>query len=543
LQRYSNKLPDRADVLVIGAGPSGAIVTHTLAIRGFSVVCLEQGDWVNPADYPANHPEWELLIQKSWHHDPNIRALPSDYPIETSQSDMSPVMFNAVGGSTIYFGAEWPRLMPSDFRVRSLDGVAADWPISYADLVPYYEEVDTFIGASGLGGDTAYPPGLDYPQPPQPIGAVGKRAVLGLNKLGWHWWPGSHAIPTYNHKLLRACARWGTCEWGCPEGAKASADLSYWPHAQQAGAIVVTGARVRKIETNRAGLAEGAIWIDRDGAEHLQQANVVVLCANGIGTPRLLLLSASPTHPDGLANSSGLVGRNLMLHPNCSVIGFYDEDLASHRGPAGHLVYSMQFYETDRSRGFIRGCKMHALPTPGPLNAIEAHRPLPYDELWGPRFHQVARTAERGILWAANIEDLPEEHNQVLLHESRTDADGVPAPEVRYRISENTRRNLKFTVRRMQEIHQASGATETFATELWTDQPGHLLGSARMGNDPATSVVDACGRAHDVPNLYIADGSIFVTAGSANPTCTISALALRVGKAIADNSRTQEVAS
>jgi choline dehydrogenase-like flavoprotein len=537
------QLPDRSDVVVVGAGPSGAIVAHTLATRGFSVVCLEQGDWVNPSDYPANHPEWELLIQKDWHHDPNIRGLPSDYPIEASQSDMSPVMFSAVGGSTIFFGAEWPRLMPSDFRVRSLDGVAADWPISYADLVPCYEEVDAFIGASGLGGDTAYPPGLDYPQPPQPIGAAGRRAARGLNTLGWHWWPGSHAIPTHRHKQLHACARWGTCEWGCPEGAKASADLSYWPHAQRAGAILVTGARVRTIEANRAGLAEGAIWIGRDGAEHLQRAGVVVVCANGVGTPRLLLLSASARHPDGLANSSGLVGRNLMLHPNCSVLGFYDDDLASHRGPAGHLVYSMQFYETDRARGFVRGCKMHALPAPGPLNAIEAHRPLPYDQLWGPRFHDVARTAERGILWAANIEDLPEEHNQVLLHDSLTDGDGVPAPEVRYRISGNTRRNLQFTVARMQEIHQASGAAETFATELWTDQPGHLLGTARMGDDPATSVVDAHGRAHDVPNLYIADGSIFVTGGSANPTATISALALRVGQAIADNARNQEVAS
>jgi choline dehydrogenase-like flavoprotein len=537
------QLPERADVVVVGAGPSGAIVSHTLATRGFSVVCLEQGDWVNPSDYPANHPEWELLIQRSWHHDPNIRALPADYPVDASDSDMSPVMFNAVGGSTIFYGAEWPRLMPSDFRVRSLDGVAADWPVSYADIVPYYEQVDAFIGASGLGGDPAYPPGLDYPQPPQPIGKAGRRAALGLNKLGWHWWPGSHAIPTHRHKHLAACARWGTCEWGCPEGAKASADLSYWPDAMQAGAVIVTGARARRIETNPKGLADGVTWIDRDGGEHLQRASVVVLCSNGVGTPRLLLLSDSPQHPDGLANSSGLVGRNLMLHPNCSVVGFYDEDLDSHRGPAGHLIYSMQFHETDPSRGFVRGSKIHVLPTPGPLNAIEAHRPLPYDELWGPRVHDVARTAGRGILWAANIEDLPEESNQVLLDPELTDADGVPAPKVRYRISDNSRKNLKFTVARMEEIHQASGAAETFATELWTDQPGHLLGTARMGADPRTSVVDSFGRAHDVPNLYIADGSIFVTGGSANPTCTISALALRVGTAIADRHTTQEVAS
>ena len=213
---------------------------------------------------------------------------------------MSPVMFNAVGGSTIYYGAEWPRLLPSDFRVRSLDGVADDWPISYDDLEPYYEEVDAFIGVSGLGGDTAYPPGLDYPQPPQPIGAVGRCAARGLNKLGWHWWPGSHAIPTHRHQQLRALRALGYLRMGLPRGREGLGfDLIYWPHAQRAGAVVVTGARVRKIETDRSGLAEGATWIDRDGAEHLQRAGVVVLCANGIGTPRLLLLSATTGIPTG----------------------------------------------------------------------------------------------------------------------------------------------------------------------------------------------------------------------------------------------------
>jgi choline dehydrogenase-like flavoprotein len=534
-------LPDIADVLIIGAGPSGAVVAHTLAERGFKVVCLEQGDWVNPSDFPANHPEWELLIQQQWHHDPNVRALPSDYPVDVTDSDMSPVMFNAVGGSSIFYGAEWPRLMPSDFRVKTLDGVADDWPISYSDVAPYYNEVDAFIGVSGVDGDTSYPPGLTYPLPPNPMGTAGKRAAAGANELGWHWWPGTNAIPSVKHKNLSQCARWGTCEFGCPEGAKSSFDLAYWPHAQRAGAQIMTGARVRRLEVNAKGLIDSALWIDREGREHTQRAQVVVICANGIGTPRLLLLSDSARFPDGLANSSGLVGRNLMLHPNCSVVGFYDEDLSSHRGPAGQLIHSMQFYETDPTRGFVRGCKMHVLPTPGPLNAVEAHRAGPYDELWGAKFHDVVRRAERGILWAANIEDLPEEHNRVTLADGLVDSSGIPAPKVEYRISENTRKNLKFTVERMEELHRASGAVKTFSTELWIDQPGHLLGTARMGNDPATSVVDSYGRSHDVPNLYIADGSIFVTSGSSNPTCTIAALALRVGRAIADNARDQEV--
>ncbi len=175
------------DVVVVGAGPSGAVVAHTLATRGYAVLVLEQGDWVSPSDFPANRPEWELLCQHRWAHDPNIRRLPSDYPVDVSDSDMEPVMFNAVGGSSLYYGAEWPRLLPSDFRVRTLDGVCDDWPISYEDLKPYHDEVDRFIGASGLDDDPAYPGGLAYPFPPHPLGKVGRKAALAANALGWHW--------------------------------------------------------------------------------------------------------------------------------------------------------------------------------------------------------------------------------------------------------------------------------------------------------------------------------------------------------------------
>lgn len=526
--------PTVVDVLVIGAGPSGAVVTHTAAAAGLNVMCLEQGDWVNPSDFAANHPEWELLIQHSWSHDPNVRNLPSDYPVDVSESDMWPVMFNAVGGSSIYYGAEWPRLVPSDFRVKTLDGVADDWPISYNDLKPYYDEVDAFIGVSGVDGDTAYPDGLEYPLPPNPLGKVGVKGAEAANKLGWHWWPGTNAIASQKFKTLEQCGRWGTCEWGCPQGAKASFDLIYMPQAQKLGAQLVTGARVRRIRTDDSGLATGAEYIDRDGAVRFQPARAVVLCANGVGTARLLLLSANDRHPNGLANSSDMVGRNLTLHPNCTALGFYEDELESWRGPAGQLIHSLQFYETDKSRGFVRGSKMHVIPTPGPLNAIEAHRQLDFEELWGPAIHDVARLAQKGILWAANTEDLPEPHNRVTLSPDLVDSDGLPAPKVEYRISENTRAILKFTVERMVELHKAAGAIKIITQELWVDQPGHLLGTARMGDDPATSVVDSYGKTHDVDNLYIADGSIFVTSGSANPTSTISALALRVGNKVVE---------
>ncbi|WP_213450670.1 GMC family oxidoreductase [Rhizomonospora bruguierae] len=528
--------PD-ADVVVVGAGPAGGVVTCTLARRGFRVVCLEQGDWVRPADFPANGPEWELEIQRRWAHDPNVRRLPSDYPLGVDGAELSPVMFNAVGGSSLFAGMEWPRLLPCDFRVRSLDGVADDWPIGYSDLAPYHDAIDRFVGVAGVGGDPAYPPGLDYPLPPNPIGGPGRRAAEAANRLGWHWWPGTNAIPSRRHGEIAGCTRWGTCEWGCPEGAKASADLAYWPPALRAGATLVTGARARRVETGRDGRATGVVWLDRAGVEHLARARAVVLCANGVGTPRLLLLSAAAAHPDGLANSSGLVGRNLMLHPNCSVTGFYDEDLASWLGPAGQLVYSMEFYDTRPEHDFVRGIKLHALPTPGPLNAVEAQRRLGYDAAWGANFLRAAGAHAGGILWAANTEDLPEESNRVTLDPDRSDDSGIPAPAIHYRISENTRKLLGFAVARMEQLHAAAGAVRTVPVELWTDQPGHLLGTARMGSDPRRSVVDAFGRAHDADNLFIADGSIFVTGGSANPTSTITALALRVGRHIADTAR------
>jgi choline dehydrogenase-like flavoprotein len=532
---------EQVDVLIVGAGPSGAVAAHTMASRGFSVVCLEQGDWVSLNSYPGDKPEFELLIKKRWAHDPNVRGSAADYPLEVSDSDLSPVMFSAVGGSSIFYGAEWVRLLPSDFRVRTLDGLADDWPISYQDVWPYYDRVEAFIGVSGLGGDPAYPEMQEPPLPPAPLGPMGRRAAQGANDLGWHWWPGTNAIPTQDFKHMSRCVRWGVCEWGCPEGAKASFDLAYWPHAVQLGARLVTGARVREVTVDSAGLANGATWVDREGGEHHQPARFVILASNGIGTPRLLLNSRSASHPDGLANSSGLVGRNLMLHPNCTVTGLYEDCLDSWLGPAGHLLYSLQFYETDENKGFPRGSKLHVLSYPGVLSVLDLYGDRPYGERWGRALHELAPGAGHALLWAANTEDLPDPDNRITLDPELTDADGVPAPKVHYRISDDTWRNLRFTVDRMREAHEASGAETTFGVELWRDQPGHLLGTARMGDDPATSVVDRWGRSHDVPNLAIVDGSVFVTSGAMNPTATIAALALRAADHLADEASNQKL--
>lgn len=528
LPLLNRQAPDVADVLVIGAGASGSVAVKELAENGFSVVCLEQGDWTPPSEFAGDKPEWELLRQKTWHPNPNVRSGPSDYPVDTTDSDVNPLMYSAVGGSTILYAAHWCRFAPSDFRVQSLDGVADDWPFTYADLLPYYERMDRAMAVSGLGDDPAYPPGAGFPLPPLPIGKFGRKAAEGMDKLGWHWWPGPNSIASRKHGDRSPCVRYGACLTGCPQGAKASTDLTHWPEAIAAGAILVTGARVREITVDQRGLATGAVYVDRDGTERQQKAGVVILAANGVGTARLLQLSRSQAHPDGLGNSSGLVGKRLMMHPYGAVVGNYEDDLESWMGPTGQAIQSMQFYETDESRGFVRGAKWNVMPTGGPLGMRAGYGGRPVKESWGENFHRnVKANMGRSFEWGIIAEDLPDETNQVVLDPSLTDSDGIAAPKIVYKSSENTSKLIDFHIARAVEAHEAAGAVSTSVTRLMRDCGWHLLGTARMGEDPATSVVDQWGRSHDVPNLYVIDGSIFVTSSGVNPTATIMALALR----------------
>ncbi len=517
-----------AEVLVIGAGASGSVAVKHLAEAGFKVVCLEQGPTVAVDEFYGDKPEWELMSQRRWHPNPNVRGLPADYPIEVSNSDVNPLMYNAVGGSTVIYAAHWHRFVPSDFRVRTLDGVADDWPLTYEDLAPYYDVMDVEMGVSGLAGDPACPPAAAPALPPMPIGRIGLKAAAGMNKLGWHWWPAPQVVPSRPYRGRSQCTRRGTCMQGCPEGAKASTDLTHWPDAIRHGAKLITGARVREITVDERGHATGAIYIDRAGVEHNQRAEVVVVCCNGVGTPRLLLASASNRFPDGLANGSGLVGRNLMMHPYAAVVGYFDEPLESWLGPAGQAIHSMQFYETEPGRGFARGAKCNAMPTGGPLGMRSALGGKPLEEAWGPELHRAtAKRLGRSFEWGIIADDLPDVNNRVTLDPELCDSDGLAAPRIDYRNSANTARLLAFHLARAKEAMAAAGAYEMSTTELMRDCGWPLMGTCRMGDDPAGSVVDPWCRAHDVPNLYILDGSVFVTSSGFNPTATICAIARR----------------
>jgi choline dehydrogenase-like flavoprotein len=278
-------------------------------------------------------------------------------------------------------------------------------------------------------------------------------------------------------------------------------------------------------------MACGVVYYDANGIERFQPAEMVVLAANGIGTPRLLLNSASARFPGGLANSSGLVGRNLMLHPWPMVFGYVEDELDGDRGPQT-VMWSKEFYETNPSRGFVRGYTLQFTRGTGPAN--EAITSMAAGRLpWGNDHHRVFRSLHyHRMLIGVACEDLPEEHNRVTLDPVLTDSHGIPAPKIDYTISENTRRMMEHGIARASEILARAGAKDISASRTVLNSPGHLLGTARMGLDPERSVVNEWGRCHDVKNLFIVDGSIWVTSGGVNPTSTIQALALYVADSI-----------
>ena len=522
---------DPVDVLIVGAGASGAAVAWSLAETRMHVLCLEQGGWMRPDEYPSTRRDWEQLMVREYSPNPNIRARPEDYPINDVDSPITIVNFNGVGGSTVLYAAHFPRLHPSDFRTRTLDGVGEDWPIDYPTLEPFFALNDRMMGVSGLAGDPAYPR-HELPLPPVPMGSVGSTMARAFNALGWHWWPSDTAIVTREYEGREACANLGPCMTGCARGAKSSTDVTYWPAALRAGVELRTHCRVREVLMGDDGMATGVIYCDDKGIEHLQRAHVVVLACNGVGTPRLLLNSKSRAFPEGLANRSGLVGKNLMLHPWGLVRGTFPGgeagNIGAHLGPSSCAIWSQQFYETDSARDFVRGYNLQVTRGQGPASTARyllGHGALP----WGADHHREMRRHFGNMIGiGVCCEDVPEEVNRVTLDPGLTDSSGIPAPKITYRLGENSLRMLDHGVARAVEALQAAGATGWHIEAPLRPAGWHLLGTARMGTDPERSVVNEWGRAHDVRNLFIVDGSVFVTGGGVNPTTTIQAVALYI---------------
>ena len=521
---------DKVDVVIVGAGASAAAAAWSLVDTRMRIVCLEQGDWQDPARYPATGRDWEVRQHGDFNTSPHTRGWPADYPVNDGESPIKIINFNGVGGGTVLYGGHFPRFHPSDFRVRTLDGVADDWPIDYATLEPFYAENDRMMGVSGLAGDPAYPPKAPM-MPPLPLGRSGNALAKGFNAMGWHWWPSDSAIATQEYEGRPPCINLGHCTSGCAQGAKGSVDVTYWPAAIRAGVELRTRCRVSRIECDEGGLATGVVYFDERGVEQFQPAELVIMACNGVGTPRILLNSSSGRFPNGLANSSGLVGRNLMFHPCAYIVGVFPDEQDGYRGPHNWFA-SQEFYETKLDRGFVRGYTLEGNRGSGPVRtAVDATIAgvIPF----GAGHHDVFRTLfNRTTSLLVICEDLPEEHNRVTLDAVLKDTNGIPAPKIEYTISANSWRMLEHGRDRATEVLRAAGAVDVHALVPIAPSGWHLMGTARMGTDPQRSVVNEWGRSHDVKNLFIIDGSLFVTSAGVNPTPTIQALALYIADAI-----------
>ncbi len=515
------------DVLVIGAGASGGAFTWRLSETGFSVVCLEQGRWGRQEARHGRSDDRKTGALSRWSHDPNIRRSVEDYPVRSSESPITPLMHNGVGGTTIHWSGLCERFHPADFRARTLDGVGDDWPVTYEEIEPYYDLNDRMMGCSGIAGDPANPPHTSGETRPLSLGPDGLLLSRAFDGLGWHWWPAASFAPGMPDEGESAEANPRNVPGsGSAPSARVGADTTYWPLATGNGAKLRTRCRVVEITTGDDGRVTGATYCDHEGNRRHQPARAVAVACNGIGSPRLLLASRSDRHPEGLANSTGLVGRRLMLHPTAAVLGLFDDDLGSGGYPPGNVLVSQEFYETDPRRAFCRGYTFHLARTSGPLTAVEGLAPegIP----WGDEHHEeFRRRFGRTVALRVIAEDLPELHNEVRLDGKLTDANGVPAPTVRYQVSRNTRMLLDHGTRNARSVLEAAGAQAVLVYPLLRHNGRHLMGTVRMGDDPETSVLDRWGRAWDADNLFVIDGSAFVTSAAVSPTATIQALALR----------------
>jgi len=520
----------RASTVVVGSGPNGAAAAWRLASRGEEVLIIERGHRVPFEQIDRARPDWELELAGPLNPNPNIRRNVDDQPVDDAESPVKPMLASTVGGTSHHWSSHIPRFRPEDFRTRTLDGVAEDWPISYEDLAPYYELNEAMCGLGYLPGDPSGPARQVASQPLPSIGPHGKRIARALEELGWHWWPVDFVAGFGSEE--EPCTHVGPCTFGCPSRRRASSDVAYLEPAMAAGARLETGLRAYRIVCDATGRA-AALLCHSDEGEVRVEADRFVVAANGLGTPWLLLNSADKNHPGGLANGSGLVGRNLMVHPHARIDGIFAEPMGSWAPGKTIGVTTNEFYSPREENDFERGFKIQLGAGPSPLaiamGTLDNNRPLPF----GAAHHaRMSALFDHALTFIVSSEDLPEEHNRVALSDALCDRDGEPAPKMIYTLADSARRRLDVSIERAKEVLYKAGAIDTHVDPLRSQSGFHLMGTARMGNDPATSVVDANGRCHEVDNLYLADASVFVTGSSFNPTATAQAFALRVADAI-----------
>ncbi len=531
---------EAVDFLVIGAGAAGGVVAKQLSTAGFSVVVLEQGPYLRETDY--SHDEIKYTFQPGLTNNPKLQ------PITYRKNDGQPARQvkaieygRQVGGGSVHFTANYWRFHETDFKERSLFGEIAgtgfaDWPIGYSDLEPYYTQAEQELGISGLAGANPFegPRSKPYPLPPMPVKSSGVLFDKAAKKLGLHPFPAPVAILSKPYQGRSACVNCGFCEsFGCEMRAKSSTLVSVIPVAEETGRCEIRpNSYVRKIETDERGRVTGATYFEGGQRETFQRAKAIVLCANGVESARLLLISKSKRFPDGLANSSGLAGKYLMWDNGGFASGLFEHPLNEYKGiQVTRLIHD--YYRADPQRGFYGGGAIDArfdyYPAGFALHGLPQDAPK-----WGSEYKKMLQTYfTRTMSLLAHTTSLAQEKNTITLDPDVKDGWGLPAVRVTFDSHPDDRATLRWVLTKQVEILEAAGAKKiwTQSLELEDSMPSrHLMGTCRMGNDARTSVVDRNNRAHDVRNLFIVDGSSFVTSARQQPTATIQALAYRAGE-------------
>jgi len=545
------KTTDEVDFVIIGSGAAGGIMAKELSTNGFRVVVLEQGPYLTEADF--GHNEIKILQQDFLTNHPKLQPTTFRKTANDPAKQQRAVVYGRlVGGTSVHFTANFWRLHEIDFIECSKIGPIAgstlvDWPITYADLEPYYTKVEWEVGVSGLAGASPFDPprSKPYPMPPLPTKGSGVLFEQAARKLGWNAFPAPMAILSQPRAGRSACINCGFClGFGCEVGAKSSSLAAMIPVAEKTGRCEIRpNSYVHGIEMDANGRATGAVYFDENKNVHLQKAKAVILCANGAETPRLLLLSANKQFPNGLANSSGYVGKNLMLNGGGISFGVFEHPVNDYKGFAVSRILH-DFYENDPQKlGFYGGGGIDARYDMTPIGYAMGALP-PGSPRWGKGFKDaLAHNFTRTFEVFSHTTSLPVESNSFSLDTDVKDAWGLPALCMTYKDHPDDLKFTRWLNDKGLQLLDAAGAQKKWSFPIEEQQFAvHLLGTCRMGNDPRTSVINKDHRTHDVKNLFLCDGSSLVTSGRGQPTMTIEALAFRAADRITDLAKRNEIA-
>ncbi len=504
---------EAVDFVIVGTGAGGGTLACRLAELGFSVVGLDAGPWFRPLeDFASDESEQTKLY---WTDD---RISVGANPVQLGSNNSG----RAVGGSTVHFAMVSLRFRPEWFKSRTKMGYGFDWPLDWREMWDYYGQVED---ALKIAGPVTYPWGPKRPRYPyraHEMNAAALALAEGCEKMGIGWTETPLATLSAPRGLAHPCVYRGFCVTGCSTNAKQSALVTWIPRAVAAGAEIRDLAMVGRIEVDADGLATG-VHYHREGKWRFQRARNVVVAGYAVETPRLLLNSATDKYPDGLANRSGLVGKYFTVQSNQAVWGNSKKEIRSYKGPPSLSLTEHWNYDDDKD--FFGGyCYM----AQGPLPQLWGKTQADAHGLWGERLMSAMKDYNHTVGLKMVGEMMPLENNRVTLADAK-DQYGLPVAKVEYAWCDNDRAMIRHALDTM-----GRGLQAIDCSDIWeqTDDTCHMNGGARMGDDPAQSVVNADCRSWDHRNLWICDGSVFPTVGGVNPSLTIQAIALRTADRI-----------